>query len=214
MSFLLEIIQQGWLSEMEDDDCDRCSHGIVRLSVNGTEIAPTDGTIKYNIGASALALLRTLDDDRPPQQQMSSPYLPDATHVIGHCGQGTLSSCPIGIDWHVEHRDGRVLLSHFARCDDCSDAHAVEYSALATDLAFEEYRLIVVKYATEAKSFFVGKKKRMFQPEYDALIFTEFWTEFNKRLTRHGGPAGLVPNGVRLDVIESHGHEEAWAVVL
>lgn len=213
MSFVLEIVQQGWLSEMEDDDTDRCSHGIVRLSVHEVQIAPLDGSIKYDITASALAILRTLDDDRPPRQQLSSRFLTEATHLIGHCGQGTLSSCPIGIDWHVSHRTGRVVLDHFKRCDVCDETQTQEYAALSTTLSFEQYRSIVVEFATRAKSLFLGKEKRILEPEFNAVVFAEFWTEFNDRLTRHGGPPALVPNGVRVDTVSNNGIEETWAVV-
>jgi len=65
--FHIEIVKQGWITT----DCaaawDPCTHGDIRLTIDGQTVAAGDGQGEYGISEAALGLLRTLDSDTPEQ---------------------------------------------------------------------------------------------------------------------------------------------------
>src|SRR5215210_3116483 len=94
--FEIEIIKQGWIEvEGAIPDEDLCSHGEIRLVIGGQFISLPEND--YGISVSALALLRTLGSNHSPQQPVAENL------IMCGCGGPTMLSCPVGIDWTVEH---------------------------------------------------------------------------------------------------------------
>jgi hypothetical protein len=109
--FQIEILEQDWLRGGEAED-DLCSHGRIRLVIGGQVIATGElGPHEYGISESALALLRTLERDHSPKH-------PVAERLVFH-GSGLIlmMGCPIGIDWTVKHKRGRIHISDVVRYD-------------------------------------------------------------------------------------------------
>jgi hypothetical protein len=194
--FHIEIVTQGWLSpeglNAEDSKAtqwDLCSHGEIRLVIGGQTIAP--GHDRDNgISEAALGLLRTITSNRkrsPLQGPKSwSGTMEEAQkfqRLIPHgCGLILMLSCPIGIDWTVEHVDGRIRISEVFRCDDVSATAVQEYySDAPVEVPLEEYRDEIVAFARRAKEPFEGITKS-FGDDYDREMFVEFWEEYDRLL--------------------------------
>jgi hypothetical protein len=175
--FKIDITEQGWItSKPESVSEDLCSHGDIRLVIGGHVIAPGDGSGDYTISTSALSLLRTLETDHSPDD-------PDAEQLILHCRMLLMLSCPIGIDWRVTHRDGRVFLSDMVRSDNTDPCDAVRFAGVAVELSEDAYRREIVAFANKAKEPFAGIEK-VFPDEVEQREYEEFWLEFEGRLAR------------------------------
>ena len=96
-AFTLTLIRQGWMAGCAPSE-DLCSHGALRLVIGGVIIE--DGAKEYGISASALALLRTVEEDH----QLSARR---ATLVVCGCSRLMGTDCGIGIDWQVRHEGSR-----------------------------------------------------------------------------------------------------------
>lgn len=172
-----EILEQTWLG-YEPPPFDLCSHGRLWLEVKGQVIL--DGRESYGISETALALLRTLDQDHKPLQSLAEKL------VFHGCGTMLMMSCPIGVNWTVIHADDQVQLSHFRRWDSPDEQHPQEFSGLAVTLSFNEYRNQVVAFASQVREFFQGEVKQFFDVE-DQLAYERFWSEFELLFQKHAG---------------------------
>jgi hypothetical protein len=193
--FHIEIVTQGWLGEdgpdAEDSEAaaiDLCSHGDIRLVIGGETIAAGDGG-EYGISEAALGLLRTITSNR----KRSPVERPGSWHgtveegqkferLIPHgCGTFLMMGCPIGIDWTVEHVDGRVRVSEVFRCDDVGTAEVQHYPDVAVEVSLEEYRHKIVAFARRAKEPFEGITKSI-SDDFDREMYVEFWAEYDRLL--------------------------------
>ncbi|MDP9258904.1 MAG: hypothetical protein M3Q31_20485, partial [Actinomycetota bacterium] len=131
--FRIDLLEQGWLDGCEAES-DLCSHGRLRIVIGQRTVA--DGELDVGISESALALLRTLDQDRRSAEKQE--------RLIFHgCGAILMMGCPIGIDWDVVHDGDVVRLRNVIVCDgtaagDERDRH------LSIDVPATEYREQVV----------------------------------------------------------------------
>jgi hypothetical protein len=181
--FEIEITTQGWIDpELHDAPADLCSHGDIRLEIGGGVIVSGDaepGEVAdwWTISTSALALLRTLESDHSPLDRRV------AERLILHCGVIEMLTCPIGVDWSVTHRGGRVRLYDVVRFDTVDETETVRFPGLEVELADDEYRLPVVAFAEKAKEPFVGTEKTP-ADDYEQQLYEEFWREYDERLRR------------------------------
>jgi hypothetical protein len=174
--FEIEITEQGWLDpDLDDDPADLCSHGDLRLEIGGHVIVPGDGEHSYTISTSALALLRTLDSDHPPERPVVDP-------LVLHCGMLEMLSCPIGIDWAVTHLGERVRLDDVVTRDNVDGT--VDFPGLAVEIAESKYRRQIVAFAEKAKEPFDAGSPKTPAGEIDEELYAEFWREYNGRLSR------------------------------
>jgi len=180
--FAIEITKQGWINdEPESARYDPCSHGDIRVVIGGRVIAPGDGSGDYTISTSALALLRTLESDHSRERPIIDHRGIGTDHLVMHCGQLLMGSCPIGIDWSVAHIPGRVRQSDIVRCDSIK-AKPVRFQGLVAEVAEDEYRRQVVAFAEKAKEPFLGIEKDL--DDLDGPLYEEFWQEYEERLSR------------------------------
>jgi hypothetical protein len=174
--FEIEITRQGWIDPDADDaPADLCSHGDIRLEIGGRVIVPGQGEHWYTVSTSALALLRTLESDHSPER-------PVADRLILCCGMIEMLSCPVGIDWSVTHRRGRVRLHDVVRYDSIDETQAVQFPGLAVELAESEYRRQIATFAEKAKRPFARGQKTP-ADDYEQQLYEEFWHEYDRRLT-------------------------------
>ena len=203
--FHIEIVTQGWLGpngvDAEDAEAatyDLCSHGDIRLVIGGRTIASgEDG--EYGISEAALGLLRTITSNRessPLKRPESWPghgtaeEAQEFERLISHgCGLILMMSCPIGIDWTVEHADGRVRISEVFRCDDVGATDVQEYPDLAVEVPLQEYRDEIVAFARRAKEPFEGIEKSI-SDDFDREMYVEFWEEYDRLLAHAAAASG------------------------
>lgn len=173
--FQIKIVEQSWLDGCSPED-DPCSHGKIKLIICGESI--TSGDEDYGISESALALLRTLNSDHSAEQ-------PVAQLLIFHgCGTMLMLGCPIGVDWQVNHSEGRVRISNVVRYDGPGASDVVNFSNLFIEISDEEYRQNILVFAKEAKQLFTGVKK-VFTDDFEREEYENFWKEYDRLLNGH-----------------------------
>lgn len=110
-TFELDVTNQHWLGEPDEQSHDGCSHGGVRAVIGGTRV--TSDSTDYGISQSALSLLRTLERDHTPSSPVNDGYL-----LCHGCGYPTHFGCPnFGTDWVVRHEGDVVFLSQPTHVD-------------------------------------------------------------------------------------------------
>lgn len=173
--FVINIENQQWLYENEEEDL--CSHGEIHLSVNGTIITQSGIEEEWGISESALALLRTIDND-----YVCHPA--DEEGLILHgCGAILMMGFPISIHWTLEHIGNRVLLSDFVKVTTTDpETGSVYYPGLQAALDKNEYKKQIVHFAVQVKNFFDVSIEKRITDEYDGEIYKEFWDEYTRLL--------------------------------
>jgi hypothetical protein len=102
--------------------------------------------------------------------------------LIPHgCGTFLMWGCPIGIDWTVEHVDGRVRVSEVFRCDDVGTTAVQEYPGVAVEVPLQEYRNEIVAFARRAKEPFEGIEKSI-SDDFGREMYVESWAEYDRLL--------------------------------
>ncbi|MBN1564310.1 MAG: hypothetical protein JXA10_10760 [Anaerolineae bacterium] len=216
-SFQIEILSQGWLGENsevtqennEDTVFDLCSHGLIRLVIDGQIILPTEENDSYGISESALAMLRSLDSNHysdsraefilahcKPKRTWRGwvyPELPEyepkptvAERMIFHgCGTLLMSGCSVGVDWTVEHKSNFIQISNVIRYDGNGRAQFTHFPSINISVPKDRYRQQVVSFAQEVKTFFDGNPDRVPVNLWDFEQHEVFWEEFNRLLAKH-----------------------------
>src|SRR5512139_3816193 len=88
--FNIQILNQYWENQEDDNLYDLCSHGEMLLTINGIDvITQQDG--EWTLSTSALHLLRSIFSD------MQGENIP----MILHCGMLLMIGCPISVSWDV-----------------------------------------------------------------------------------------------------------------
>ncbi|PAD66222.1 hypothetical protein CHH83_25155 [Bacillus sp. 7586-K] len=177
--FKLNIIKQHWLcSDIPEEDL--CSHGEIYLQVNDTIITQSGVGEEWGISESALALLRTSDND-----YVSDPVNKEGLILHG-CGAILMTGCPISIHWTVKHCYDQVFLSDFVKVTTTNqESGRIYYPGLKVKLSKTEYKDQVVQFAIQAKNFYnTSKEKRIFD-DFDRKMYDDFWREYNALLGRN-----------------------------
>jgi hypothetical protein len=170
--FEINILNQHWLGT-EPDQYDLCSHGQLALIIGGQVIL--DGREEYGLSETALALLRTLEQDHSPQNHVAEKL------VFHGCGYVLMQGCAIGADWTVEHDGPHVILKDVVRWDTPDEHRATYFEGLTVSISQAQYRQVVYLFAQKVKDFFEGQEKEFFNKE-EKLAYEQFWQEFNQLL--------------------------------
>lgn len=178
-TFLIRIENQDWISK----ECryqDLCSHGEIYLNVNGTIITQSGMDEQWGISESALALLRTIDQD-----YISVPKYEEGLILHG-CGTILMTNCPISIRWWVRHVGDHVVLSDFLKVETTDPSTgSVYYPDLEVQINKNEYKAQIRAFAQEAKMFFDTFGEKQISDDYDKQMYEEFWDEYNQLLEAH-----------------------------
>jgi hypothetical protein len=168
-AFRLEVVSQGWLATGEYDTC---SHGSIRAVIDGTVVTTT--AADYGISQSALALLRTIDQDHVRAFPATGEPL-----LCHGCGYPFSFGCSnFGTDWNVEHAGEDVMLHGAIHYDATGGfvSHDVRVR-----LPREAYVREVAKFAQVSRDFYLAAEPRIV-PEGEHAYHVEFWREFDARL--------------------------------
>lgn len=101
-----------WLNTLEDCPSDLCAHGRAQFVIDDLEfVAPTD---EWTLSAAAIYLLRTLERDHTPDDQVGGHMFPCCGHGIFDAEDSPdviITGCCNGIDFSVVHHDGLVTIT-------------------------------------------------------------------------------------------------------
>lgn len=177
-TFAIDITEHHWLAHV-DPEQDLCSHGRVFVRVDGQPfVSPDDG--EFTLSATALYLLRTLEQDHSPENQVGDHLLPCCGHVLIAPSEGSTDvlvlGCPSGIDWSVSHQRNSVRLHDLRGHPALDGARSVNAT-----IPVEQYRETVAEFASAVWSLFAGSPKRITDSE-DRRGYATFNEEFQRRL--------------------------------
>ena len=164
--FAIHASGLGWLNGEADDPEDRCLHGHVTVQI-GDWVQEADGTVS----ATALYLLKTLTEDK-----VMSPYDIQMVPCCGHflvadpAGETvTILGCDTGLDWSVQHRDGKILLTL--------------PSGQQETVSREAYRQEVLRFANQVEAYYRAcTPKTLPQDPLARKGYQTFWKEWHRRL--------------------------------
>jgi hypothetical protein len=174
IKFEIKILEQAWIDD-KAENVDLCSHGRISLIIGDTQIV--NNNERYAISTSALAMLRTIESNHSEDD-------PIADRMIFHgCGIILMKSCPIGVDWKIQHLEGNIVqISDIVWYPETNKK--VQYPDICIKLHLSEYSSQIVSFAKKAKDFFLNIKKQI-TDKYDKKQYEEFWTEYDKLLGKY-----------------------------
>jgi hypothetical protein len=169
--FVLELLDQQWVDNEPLNVSDGCSHGRIRLVINGVQIV-AEGDEEWTVSTSALKLLRTVFSDYASER--SGP-------LILHCGMVMMAGCPIRVSWDVLHREDLVEISNVIRVPTTNEATVLRFPAADTSLTLVDYGRPILQFADDVARFFSTSQPRRFTDDYDRAEFQSFIKEFDEK---------------------------------
>jgi len=171
--FKIKILNQHW---MEPSKLDLCSHGEIYIKVNDYIITQDGLGEEWGIIESALALLRTVNNDYECDPENEEGL------ILHGCGTMLMTGCPISIHWSVKHLNDQVILSNFIKIKSTSlETGIIRFPVDEIVLSNQLYNEQIVSFALKAKSFFNQSKKQI-SDEYDQEMYLKFWEEYDSLL--------------------------------
>ncbi|MFV2051119.1 hypothetical protein [Metabacillus litoralis] len=161
---------------MEPSKLDLCSHGEIYIKVNDYIITQDGLGEEWGIIESALALLRTVNNDYECDPENEEGL------ILHGCGTMLMTGCPISIHWSVKHLNDQVILSNFIKIKSTSlETGIIRFPVDEIVLSNQLYNEQIVSFALKAKSFFNQSKKQI-SDEYDQEMYLKFWEEYDSLL--------------------------------
>jgi len=171
--FRIGILEQHWASKNPNDLTDLCSHGSIELMI-GNEVISNENDDDWTLSTSGLMLLRTLNLNHTGDGTMP---------LILHCGMLSMLSCPICIDWKIEHLNNQVLITEVKKFPSTNEKEVIKYSMTDVIIDRTNYLREVIRYCDTVKYFFKDKP-RTFTDPYSEKEWNSFWSEFDKLLKK------------------------------
>jgi hypothetical protein len=168
--FVLQVSSLHWIN-IDSPEHDLCAHGSVRVQIGNEIVCDTTQPNSWCVSASALYLLRTLQQEHTKQHPVSEHLLPCCGHAMFDLEDQedvVIIGCPAGINWEVRHMDGAVELR-------------TENGSRVT-LPLCMYTQIVLQYAKAIESFYVHSDQKVPFDEEDTRGFNKFWREWDRRI--------------------------------
>ena len=184
--FSLRIVDQFWLRNMPPEE-DICSHGMVEvLAGNRPIFSPADG--EFTLWAAAVHLLRTLERDHTAESPIAEQLIPCCGSTFG---EGYFITCPVGMNWWVEHRSGNVRLWGFVHMKGLHPETDWRQSDAEVTLPHRQYGSEVVAFARSVEAFYTGAEKRFpssAEPGWcDRTAYEAIWREMRATIKKFGG---------------------------
>jgi len=175
-NFEIDILNHHWIDNDPNNESDECSHGQFILSIAGEGILTQEDTIQdWTTSTSVLRLLRTIESD----------FVQDrGPGIIIHCGMIQMISCPIAIDWVLNHEGNEVIIKEIKKYPNTRDEDAVDYNGLVGIVHIDDYKHEILKVARQVKGFFARSKPRRLDGA-DVECNNEFWKEFDGLLSKY-----------------------------
>lgn len=171
--FILEIISMNWLTE-DEPEIDLCAHGQVKVQINDEVICGEMNDEGWNLRASAIHLLRTLDRNHKFNNSFGDKLLPfDGHHVdhLDHEEEVHIQGSPVGIDWNVTHVNDYVII------ESENGNHA--------KLHFNKYKNIILEYTDKIEKFYKDSKPKIIPgDDYDRIGNEKLWQEWHTKRSK------------------------------
>ena len=167
--FKLQLLSLYWLHN--DEEHDLCAHGKLFVTI-GEEVICDENTFEITVSATALYLLRALEDDYKKNDFasqllpccgfnfMTEPNVDDFAIIIG---------CPSGIDFTIEHTENNKVKLTTER-------------GTEIEIDFDTFKNIVLQFADTVENFYKKSKPKIIDsendPNYDGYI--AFWNEWHQ----------------------------------
>lgn len=160
-----------WLNTQGDSPSDLCAHGTVLFVIDGLEfVTPTD---EWTLSATAIYLLRTLEQDHTPDNQVGEHIFPccgNSMYDVEDSKDVLIVGCQNGIDVSVVHRDGLVVVTSVD-----GDFRSVSES---------EWIEAVLRFSREVRSFYDSSAPKEPFDELQQAGFEKMMAEWDRRHPR------------------------------
>ncbi len=227
--FEIKILNQHPFDESIADS-DYSSHGQLYIRVGNTVISDNSDNV-WGISSSALALLKSIKYGHP----CKSPEFNSEFNLIVHgCTEIPWMQCPIGIDWRVEHKNGRVILSDFIKYPSTSKEDGIKFPGARVELNLIDYVNIVYDFILKLKDYLSSLPLRPNLDENENWEYAWYYKEFNELMLfinsirdyydtfkRHSKSFGFKPNrtnqfenGIIFSEIQKLRQWWIWPIVL
>ncbi|NQV27001.1 MAG: hypothetical protein HQ518_21840 [Rhodopirellula sp.] len=161
-----------WVKDDDaDDPCDLCAHSPVRFEVNGeTLVGPEDGG--FTASATAIYLLRTLEQDHTQETPVGEHLFPCCGHVMLDTGGDDvlICGCPNGTNFDVVHHNDTVCITSTD-----GRSHSV---------AREEWRHATNAFTDLVRKFYDNSLPKTPPDDEEATGFARMMTEWKRRRTQ------------------------------
>jgi hypothetical protein len=173
--FKIELSDIHWLDRFDDPD-DRCAHGKVKVIINDEIVCENSSEEfdRYNLTASALHLLRTLELDHLENDKLMDYLITAEGHHIDHLENNPIvhieTEYPMGggTSWQVRHEDDKVILT--------------TETANEISIDFNIYKTEVLRFVDQVERFYnESSSKKQPSIEYDKVAYEKLWAEWNAR---------------------------------
>ena len=181
MSIELEAHDLHWIKGDKDDPGDYCAHGRVSFRINETVFVEPDR--RWTLSASALYLLRTLEDSHAHSDDVTQ-----GNYLFPCCGFNVFPTtrgkyklfiigCPNGIDVHIILQDDLVIVQSL--------------NGKSEIVSFLEWMDAVFGFADQIMAFYQNSSpKEQYHDEDDRIGWTEFWKEWDYRRNKSYSTVG------------------------
>ncbi len=186
-TFHIEIYNIRWINEGNNEQ-DYCSHADIKLLIDNIEIDdPSDDTDPWCISTASLHLLRSTHEN---VLYTDEEHHADQ-HMIPHCGHAIVGdnppifaygTCPIGINWSVQHNNDSIRL--FDVKASWSISGEICRFPIDIQLAWDEYAAPICNLALAVKRFHDSAAPKVFNNEEDKQGVSSFWQEYNDLLDK------------------------------
>lgn len=175
--FEIKLLHSG--QTCPDPIHDTCLTGALRVTINGVVVADDDDD-DYGIADSALALMRTVDRDH----SLADPVIRSRFLLCHDCAFPDLACSAFGTTWTVTHRDGAIHLAEIESYTTQPIRRHLTFPDAEADVAEEDYRSEVVRFARHAKDAYFADGPRIVDPDWRDL-YDAFWHEYDDLLASH-----------------------------
>ena len=159
-----------WINDDGNDDpFDMCAHSPIQMDINGvTLVTPEDGDA--TVSASAIYLLRTLENDHTKASPVGDQLFPCCGHGMFDTGDEdvVICGCSNGSNVLVKHTtDGGIEL-------ESTDGRRFE-------LQYEDWRNAVVEFSDAVRSFYDSSLPKTPSDTTEGEGFQKMLSEWNRR---------------------------------
>jgi len=170
--FDIQILNQYWADQKDDNTDDLCSHGEIHLTINEVDVI-TEHDGEWTLSTSALQLLRSVFSDFQGQD----------TSMILHCGMLLMMGCPISVSWDVTHTQDAVRINNVYKIPTVR-GNTERFGEAEVELKLVEYARPIIKFADEVYDFFNRSEEEKVSKGYEDREFAQFWQEFSEKRQR------------------------------
>jgi hypothetical protein len=164
--FEIKILHLNWVKHV-DDPTDLCAHGSIYVRIADKIIVDEKEGDGWTLSATALNLMRTLEQDYKPGD-FAGQLIPCCGFFLIANDEGDhvdICGCPSGFDWEVQHEGNSVRL-----ITDTGEQVIIDK---------KDYQEIVLSFADKVQQFYKeSSPKTLPEDDFDRSGYEAFWVEW------------------------------------